>query len=108
MKALTTPGHEKKAYTLTGPESLSAAQYASKLESAIGKPVKFVDVPPAAAEDAMSKMGMPKAYVDALLELMAVMKAGKADVVTEDVQKVLGRKATSFEDWAKKNAAAFR
>ena len=108
VKALTTPGHEKKAYTLTGPESLSAAQYASKLESAIGKPVKFVDVPPAAAEDAMSKMGMPKAYVDALLELMAAMKAGKADVVTEDVQKVLGRKATSFDDWAKKNAAAFK
>ena len=108
VKALTTPGHEKKAYTLTGPESVSASQYAAKLSTAIGKPVKFVDVPPAAAEDGMSKMGMPKPYVDALLELMAAMKSGKADAVTEDVQKVLGRKATSFEDWAKKNASAFQ
>ncbi|GAC1351585.1 MAG: SDR family oxidoreductase [Polyangiales bacterium] len=108
VKALTTPGHEKKGYTLTGPESLTGSQYAAKLSSAIGKPVKFVDVPPAAAEDGMTKMGMPKPYVDALLELMAAMKSGKVDVVTEDVQKVLGRKATSFDDWAKKHASAFK
>ncbi|GAC1523040.1 MAG: SDR family oxidoreductase [Polyangiales bacterium] len=106
VKALTAPGHEGKAYTLTGPESLTAAQYAAKLSTAIGKPVKFVDVPPAAAEDGMSKLGMPKPYVSALLELMAAMKAGHTDYVGDDVQKVLGRKATSFEDWAKKNLAA--
>ena len=108
VKALTTPGHEGKAYTLTGPESATAAQYAAKLSTAIGKPVKFVDVPPAAAEDGMSKMGMPKPYVAALLELMAAMKAGHTDHVSDDVQKVLGRKATSFEDWAKKHATAFQ
>lgn len=108
VKALLEPGHEGKAYTLTGPESMSAADYADKLSKVLGKPVKFVDVPAEAAQDAMLKSGMPAGYVDALLELLGIMKANFADVVTTDVEKVLGRKGTAFEAWAAKNAAAFR
>jgi uncharacterized protein YbjT (DUF2867 family) len=107
VKALTTSGHEGKAYTLTGPESLSAAQYAATLSSVLGKPVKFVEVPPEAARDSMLKM-MPAVYVDALMELMAAMKAGKIDRITDDVQKVTGRRAGTFEAWARHNIAAFR
>ena len=108
VRALTTPGHEGKVYPLTGPESLSAAQYAEKLSAVLGKPVKFVDVPPEAAKDAMLKGGIPPVYVDALLDLLASMKAGKEAEVTDGVQKVLGRKPHTFEEWARRNAAAFR
>ena len=107
VKALATPGHEGKIYTLTGPESLSASQYAATLSSVLGKPVRFVDVPPEAARGSMLK-AMPALYVDALMELMAAMKAGKVDRVTDDVQKVTGRRAGTFEAWARRNIAAFR
>jgi uncharacterized protein YbjT (DUF2867 family) len=107
VNALTTSGHEGKGYTLTGPESMSAAQYAAKLSSVLGKPVKFVDVPPETAKENMLKMGIPPAYVDALLDLFAFMKAGKANVVTDTVEKVTGRKAATFEAWARRNIAAF-
>lgn len=40
VQALTVPGHEGKAYTLSGPESLSAGQYAEKLSQALGRPVR--------------------------------------------------------------------
>jgi uncharacterized protein YbjT (DUF2867 family) len=106
--ALTSAGHEGKGYTLTGPESMNAAQYAAVLSSVLGKPVKFVDVPPEAARDAILKAGIPPAYVDAILDLYAVMKAGKADVVTDTVEKVTGKKAGTFEAWAKRNAAGFQ
>ncbi len=108
VKALTTPGHEGKGYTITGPESLSAAGYADKIAKVLGKPVKFVDVPPEAAKDGLLKTGMPAAYVDALLDLLAAMKSGRADAVTSDVEKVLGRKAGSFEEWCTRNISAFR
>jgi uncharacterized protein YbjT (DUF2867 family) len=108
VAALTGSGHEGKAYTLTGPESLNAAQYAAKLSSAIGKPVKFVDVPPEAAKDGMLKSGIPPVYVDALVDLYAAMKAGKADAVTDTVEKVTGRKAGTFDAWARRNAGAFK
>jgi len=108
VAALTGSGHEGKGYPLSGPESMNGAGYAAKLSSAIGKPVKFVDVPPEAARDGMLKSGIPTTYVDALLDLLAAMKAGKADVVTDTVEKVTGRKAGTFEAWARRHAAAFR
>jgi hypothetical protein len=51
---------------------------------------------------------MPPAYADGVLELFALMKAGKLEVVTDTVATVLGRPAVSFESWATRHAAAFR
>jgi uncharacterized protein YbjT (DUF2867 family) len=107
-KALTSAGHEGKAYTLTGPEPLNGAGYAEKLSSVLGKPVKFVDVPPEAARDGMLQAGIPPSYVDAILDLFATMKAGKADLVTDTIEKVTGKKPGTFEAWARRNVAAFR
>lgn len=106
IQALTKPGHEGKAYTLTGPESLTAAQYAETLSSVLGKPVKFVDVPPEAAKQSMLASGIPAEYVEAIMDLMAAMKAGHADIVTDTFERVMGRKPTRFEDWVRRNRAA--
>src|SRR2546426_3404844 len=45
VKALTDRGHEGKAYTITGPEALTYTEVAEKLTAALGKPVRYVDVP---------------------------------------------------------------
>jgi len=108
VRTLTSPGHEGKAYAMTGPEALSASQYAQKISAAIGKPVAFVDVPPEAAHDQLLKSGMPTEYVDALLDLLAAMKAGKLDVVGDGVERATSRKPVGFDDWIRRNAAAFR
>jgi uncharacterized protein YbjT (DUF2867 family) len=108
VRALTGTGHEGQSYTLTGPEALSAADYAQRISAAIGKPVTFVDVPPEAAHDQLLKSGMPSEYVDALLDLLAAMKAGKLDTVADGVERGAGRKPSSFDDWIRRNAAAFR
>ncbi len=107
-RALSSPGHEGKAYAMTGPEALSAAQYAQKISAAIGKPVAFVDVPPEAAHDQILKSGMPTEYVDALLDLFATMKAGKLDFVADGVERATGEKPRGFDDWVRRNAATFR
>lgn len=108
VQALTKTGHENKAYTLTGPESLNAAGYATKLSWVLQTPVKFVDVPEEAARAGLLKCGMPPAYVDALMNLLAAMKAGQTDIVTDAVQRITGRKAGTFEVWARRNIAAFK
>src|SRR5437588_11438650 len=73
VKALTTPGHEGTAYTLTGPESLSGAEYAERLSAALRKQVKFVDIPPDIARDNLLRTGVPPVYVDALTDLLAAL-----------------------------------
>ena len=108
VRALTTTGHEGKEYTLTGSEALDGAGYAAILTRVLDKTVTFVDVPPAAAKQAMLGSGMLADYVDALLDMLAAMKTGYTGAVTETVQQVLDRPATTFESWARRHADAFR
>jgi uncharacterized protein YbjT (DUF2867 family) len=107
VKALTTSGHEGQGYTITGAESMSAAEYADTLSKVLGKAVKFVDVPPEVASEGMLQSGMPADYVDAIIDLMAIMKAGNVDIVTDTFERLMGRKPTSFSDWARRNRVAF-
>ena len=74
----------------------------------LDRPVRFVDVPPEAAREAMLSGGMPADYVDAILELLAAMKAGEVDAVTDTVQRVTGRPPARFADWVERNRDAFR
>ena len=108
VRALTMPDHEGQAYTLTGRESRDGAGYATLLAEAIGRPVRHVDVPPEAAREAMRQTSMAPDYLEAVLDLLAAMKAGRLDIVTDGVERVLGRPPTTFEAWARRNAAAFR
>ena len=108
VRALTSAGHEGKEYTLTGPEAFDGAGYAAILTRVLGKTVTFVDVPPDAARQAMLGSGAPPEYVEALLDLLAAMKAGYTGAVTDTVQELLGRPAATFESWATRNAGAFQ
>lgn len=105
---LTSPGHEGKTYDLTGPEALSCADQARLLGAAIGKPVKYVDVPDAAAKDAMLGMGMPAFMADAMLEFTGLVRSGGAAFVSDAVKAVTGKPGRTFEQWCRDNAAAFR
>lgn len=105
---LTQPGHEGKRYELTGPEALSFAEQVALIGAAIGRPLRFVDVPPAAARDAMLSSGMPAPVAEGMLEVMAKIKAGSAETISPAVEQVLGRKPRAFTAWARENAAAFQ
>ena len=107
VKVLTEPGHEGKAYTLSGPAALSYGDIAATISSASGKSVTYVDVPADAFREAMIGSGAPAAYADAYLDLLSFYRLGNASRVTDDVQRVIGRKPRSFEEFAKDHASAF-
>lgn len=107
VRALTQPGHEGCAYTLSGPESLSAADYARKLSAVLGRPVQHVNVPLEAVRDELAREGMPPAHAAPLLDLLAALAAGRVDAVADGVERVTGRPPGDFEAWARRNAAAF-
>lgn len=107
VKALTASGHEGKAYTITGPVALTMQEQLDIIGKRIGKSLKFIDVPPEAAKKSMLEMHMPEGYVNALLELYAVMKANQASMVTNVVEEVTGRKAATFESWVDRHAGVF-
>ena len=108
VKCLTEPGHASKAYDVTGSVALSTREQVEMIGRAIGKQLKYVDVPDQAARDSMLGQGMPAPLVDALIEFCDAIKAGQCATVTDTVQKLTGKTPRTFEAWAQENAAAFR
>jgi uncharacterized protein YbjT (DUF2867 family) len=105
--ALTAPGHEGKVYELTGPESLSYSDVASKLSSTLGRQVRYVDVLAEAAHDSMRRSGMPPWNARAVAELYTLFAAGEAARQTGTVSELLGRPPISFDEFARDYAPAF-
>jgi uncharacterized protein YbjT (DUF2867 family) len=105
---LTSSGHENKTYPLTGPESLTMAEVAEKLSAAIGKTVRYVAVDPEEAERARLAAGMPAHLAAGLTELFAERRKGKEAKVWDTTETVFGLKATTFDEFARRNAAIFR
>jgi hypothetical protein len=56
----------------------------------------------------MLGLGMPGWMVDARMELHAIDKAGYAAAVTDTVEKVTGKKARTFTEFARENASKWR
>jgi uncharacterized protein YbjT (DUF2867 family) len=106
-EVLTTPGHEGATYTLTGPEALTNSQVAARIGIAIGKPVKYVEVPSAAAREAMLGMGISEWLADGLVELYALGATGRISFITDVVEAVGKKKAIAFDQFARDYAAAF-
>ena len=107
-KVLTGSGHEGKTYPLTDPEALTMTEVAEKLSAAAGKTIRYVNVPPEAARQAQLAAGMPPHLADALFELFAERRNGKEAKVWRDAQALLGQLPTSFDEFARRNAAVFR
>ena len=107
VRALTTEGHEGKAYTVTGPEALSVGDQVRILSEAIGRKIEYVPVSDEMAGKGMEKAGIPRLVIDALLPFAAYIREGKGAQVFQTVEEVTGRPAFTFRDWARENAAAF-
>jgi uncharacterized protein YbjT (DUF2867 family) len=108
LTVLTTSGHEGKIYPLTGPEALTMHEVAAKLSSATGKAIRYVDVPPEEAKEARLAAGMPPYLAEGLDELFAERRKGKESRVWPTIEEVFGWKPTSFDEFARRNAAIFR
>ncbi|RIJ36883.1 SDR family oxidoreductase [Pontibacter oryzae] len=107
VEALTSAGHEGKAYEITGPEALSNYEVAQLLSEVTGKQIEFEDVPEPAAKKAMAEEGMPEWMADALLELYKVYKAGHAAKLTSTVQEVTGRKPHTMRQFLEDHKDCF-
>lgn len=106
--ALTTSGHEGKAYELSGPRALSYDEAAEVLSGVLGKKVSYVAVSDDAARAGMLASGMPESYADHIIDLNRFYRSGAGSLVTSAVQDVTGRPPIAFEQFARDHADAFR
>lgn len=106
---LTNPAaHAGKTYTLTGAEALTDAQMVAAISQAIGRELRYVDIPEAAAEEGMRHMGVPAEVVAWMMSLNAIIKAGRAAAFSDDLQALTGKAPRRFADFAREHADAWR
>lgn len=105
--ALTTNGHEGKAYPITGPEALSVGEQVAILSDILGRQIEYVPITDETARQGMEKSGMPAYLIDALLPFASYIRSGKAAEVLPTVEELTGRRPYTFAQWARVHADAF-
>jgi uncharacterized protein YbjT (DUF2867 family) len=106
--ALTGDQHAGRALCITGPETLSYGEMVAKIGAAIGKPVVVEAISDAEERRRWSARGESPESIDYHLSIFNAIRAGRLAVVTDGVERILGRPATSFDQWVRENASAFR
>jgi uncharacterized protein YbjT (DUF2867 family) len=106
--ALTQPGHSGQAYELTGSELFTIGEMVQVISHVLGKPIRYVDIPPIAAKLFMLKTGMDKTLVQALMEMLGSLRRNEAAITTDTVRRVTGQPPHTFEDWCQEHIKAFQ
>ncbi|MET9069682.1 NmrA family NAD(P)-binding protein [Streptosporangium sandarakinum] len=105
--ALTEDGHAGAAYELTGPETLTQAEQVAAIGEAIGRPVRWEEVPPENTLRDLVANGMPAAMAESIVAAHNAMVTSP-ETTTATFEKVTGVPATPFRQWAIDHADDFR
>jgi uncharacterized protein YbjT (DUF2867 family) len=105
VKALTEPGHDGQTYVLTGPDSLNHAEVAAILSEATGKRFVYEDVSPEIYRRDLLDQGASEYYADLVTNLFSLVRSRAFGEIHDDIQRVLGRPAITFRQFAHDFAA---
>lgn len=104
--ALLTGEWDGQTVELSGPESLTFDQATAILTERTSSSIEFVDQPLEVHADALLAAGTPDGYVTWRMAMLAGIRSGDDAYLSDGVQQVLGRPATSFTDWAAREVHA--
>jgi uncharacterized protein YbjT (DUF2867 family) len=105
VAALTTDDHDRKIYTLSGPEALTYDEVADELSKVLGRVIRHVSLPAADLKTGMLAEGMPETIADRMLDLERYFRDDCASTITDDVTRVTGKAPRRFADYVRDTAA---
>ncbi|MGP4087157.1 NAD(P)H-binding protein [Streptomyces sp. KR55] len=105
-KALTSEGHARKAYLVSGPEQLSQAGQLKVIAEVTGRELTWKDIEHDAARKAMVDAGWPPSYADGALDYFETLTR-TPEVGSNVVEEVTGKPARTFRDWVVEHADMF-
>jgi uncharacterized protein YbjT (DUF2867 family) len=99
--ALLDESHTGETYSLSGPRPLTLTEVAAELSTAIGRPIRYVDLEPEQHVAELVEYGVPQEDAEAVRDLFAVIRNHRSEYVSDGVQQVLGRAPRDFRDYAR-------
>ncbi|MGH4016682.1 MAG: NmrA family transcriptional regulator [Pseudonocardiaceae bacterium] len=102
---LTEDGHGGEIYELTGPRPLTFAEATATIAEATGRDIAYTRIPPEDFAAGLAAGGVPQDIIDFLVHLFGTVLDGRNAEVADGVERVLGRPARDFADYARATAA---
>ncbi|MDF2260462.1 NAD(P)H-binding protein [Streptantibioticus ferralitis] len=106
-RALLTDDLVGRRLQLTGPQSLDQEEMVTTIGDAIGRPLRYEEIPPEVSRRGMVNRGFSQPFADAYLSMQA-SAVGKPAFTTSEVEQILGRRALTYAQWATDHAEAFQ
>ena len=103
--ALTKPQLDGQKIVITGPHSLTMREQVGVISRAIAQPIAVINVSDAEARALYGRILPPK-YLELLMSQWA-FEATEPAVVTDAVERITGRPAITYVDWAAGHTNAF-
>jgi uncharacterized protein YbjT (DUF2867 family) len=106
VAALTEDGHTGQLYEVTGPRLLTFAEAVDEIESAAGRPVRYLPVSrDEYVKSLIEEADVPEPDAQFLGDLFEAILDGRNAYVTNGVERAVGRPARDFADYARTAAA---
>jgi len=92
---------------LTGPRSLTQEEMVTAIGAAIGRPLRYAEIPAEAAVRGLVQHGFAERDAETMVRLQAA-SAGHPAVTTGEVARILGRPARTYAEWVADHLEAFQ
>lgn len=107
-RALLTDELSGHRLEITGPKSLSHEEMVAVIAAALGRPLRFEEVPSHTVAARLIGVGLPEPFVRALMARYDHYTGRVQHPPTDDVDEVLGRPARTYQEWVADHVDAFR
>ncbi|MBV6641566.1 MAG: NmrA family NAD(P)-binding protein [Cyclobacteriaceae bacterium] len=106
-KVLVDDSFNSQTITVTGPRKMTFGEAVEAMSKGIGKPIHFQPISIEEFKEGMKGAGLPDSYVW-LFGYLFEEVLGNTDnqVISHDIEKVLGRPATDFDAYVEKTVAS--
>ncbi|KAB2573232.1 Agroclavine dehydrogenase [Lasiodiplodia theobromae] len=104
---LTDEKPHNTSYRLLGPELLTHDDIAKKLSKLLGREIANLKLTGEERRKGLKEHGMAEHFADFVTELELMTSRGEEEFEGNDVEKVTGRPPQSFDEFARRNRAAW-
>ncbi|WP_221934775.1 hypothetical protein [Georgenia yuyongxinii] len=94
---LTTPGHEGRAYELSGDTAWSYTEFATTAQQVLGTPVRYEAFTPAQEQERLLTFGLDEPTAGFMVALNANMRDGALAPTPGDLARLIGRPTEPLE-----------
>jgi uncharacterized protein YbjT (DUF2867 family) len=107
VAALLNGKYANQALSITGPESLTFADFTASIAEAIGKPLSYQVLSDDEARQRYARVSGSPEETEAHVALWRAIRENRLADTTDDVEKILGRKPRALPQWIAENLSAF-